>query len=284
MGCGSSEVLHTSVDAFTSPDRPLISVSPAYEGPIEVARALGRPVVLTPPARGLHRRREANWPRRPTSAKRRADLSLQSQQPNLRHDQVGRKSTGWWPTSPRDTMLLVDEAYIHFGESPDLKARYLTSARGRTSSSHAPSRRSTAWRACAPVSPPPGRRSSGNWRRCASTSSPSSAPAPWWPRWPTATRSSAARRAALAKTRRELCDWLRERDVKYIQPHANFIMIDCGRNAREFIAAMPQAGRGAGPALPAARQHAPRDHRHRRRDGQIPRGLLEGLQSVIDYS
>ena len=46
-GCGSSEVLHTSVDAFTSATRPLISVSPAYEGHIELARSLGRPVVLT---------------------------------------------------------------------------------------------------------------------------------------------------------------------------------------------------------------------------------------------
>jgi len=42
-GCGSSEVLHTAVDVFTSATRPLISVSPAYEGPIELARVLGRP-------------------------------------------------------------------------------------------------------------------------------------------------------------------------------------------------------------------------------------------------
>ena len=38
-GAGSSEVLHTAVDVFTSPTRPLISVTPAYEGPIELARA-----------------------------------------------------------------------------------------------------------------------------------------------------------------------------------------------------------------------------------------------------
>jgi nucleotide-binding universal stress UspA family protein len=47
VGAGSSEVLHTAVDAFTSPARPLITVTPAYEGPIETARALGHPVVLT---------------------------------------------------------------------------------------------------------------------------------------------------------------------------------------------------------------------------------------------
>src|SRR5581483_7883254 len=47
LGCGSSEVLHTAVDIFTSPTKPLISVIPAYEGPIELARALGHAVVLT---------------------------------------------------------------------------------------------------------------------------------------------------------------------------------------------------------------------------------------------
>src|SRR5262250_1611728 len=45
-GAGSSEVLHTSVDVFTSPTRPLISVAPAYEMPIELAREFGRPVVM----------------------------------------------------------------------------------------------------------------------------------------------------------------------------------------------------------------------------------------------
>jgi histidinol-phosphate/aromatic aminotransferase/cobyric acid decarboxylase-like protein len=38
IGAGSSKVLHTAVEVFTSPTRPLISVSPAYEGPIELAR------------------------------------------------------------------------------------------------------------------------------------------------------------------------------------------------------------------------------------------------------
>ena len=47
VGSGSSEVLHTAIDLFTSPTRPLISVNPAYEAPRDVARNLGRPVILT---------------------------------------------------------------------------------------------------------------------------------------------------------------------------------------------------------------------------------------------
>ncbi len=58
------------------------------------------------------------------------------------------------------------------------------------------------------------------------------------------------RRARLAKTRRDLCAWLRERNVKYIEPHANFLMIDTGRNAKEFIAEMPKLGVAPGRPFP----------------------------------
>jgi len=50
--------------------------------------------------------------------------------------------------------------------------------------------------------------------------------------------------------RRELCDWQRQSKVKFIEPHANFIMIDVGRNAREFINTMPRMGVAPGRPLP----------------------------------
>jgi len=58
------------------------------------------------------------------------------------------------------------------------------------------------------------------------------------------------RRASLARTRRELCGWLRDSKVNFIEPHANFIMIDTGRNAREFINAMPRLGVAPGRPFP----------------------------------
>src|SRR5713226_4098990 len=49
IGSGSSEVLHAAIDAFTSPTRPLITVSPTYEGPVDLAtRGLGRTVLRVP--------------------------------------------------------------------------------------------------------------------------------------------------------------------------------------------------------------------------------------------
>jgi histidinol-phosphate/aromatic aminotransferase/cobyric acid decarboxylase-like protein len=47
-----------------------------------------------------------------------------------------------------------------------------------------------------------------------------------------------------------LCAWLRERNVKFIEPHANFMMIDVGRNSREFGTAMPRLGVAVGRAFP----------------------------------
>jgi histidinol-phosphate/aromatic aminotransferase/cobyric acid decarboxylase-like protein len=43
---------------------------------------------------------------------------------------------------------------------------------------------------------------------------------------------------------------LNDSKVKFIEPHANFIMIDCGRSAREFNARMPRMGVAPGRPFP----------------------------------
>lgn len=48
LGCGSSEILGAAVVAFTAPDRPLITVSPTFELPADIARHLGHAVVDVP--------------------------------------------------------------------------------------------------------------------------------------------------------------------------------------------------------------------------------------------
>jgi histidinol-phosphate/aromatic aminotransferase/cobyric acid decarboxylase-like protein len=59
-----------------------------------------------------------------------------------------------------------------------------------------------------------------------------------------------ARRAINAGVRRDLCAWLRERKLPYIDTQANFMMIDVGRNAREFITKMPPMGVAVGRPFP----------------------------------
>jgi len=58
---------------------------------------------------------------------------------------------------PANTILLVDEAYIHFGESPDLGSAlpYVRQAKDVIVTRTSP--RSTEWPACAWASAPPNR-------------------------------------------------------------------------------------------------------------------------------
>ena len=116
VGCGSSEVLHTAVVAFTGPDRPLISVSPAYEAPIELTRTLGRPVVLTP----LREDYTADVKKLAEAADRAKGGLIYLCNPNNPTSAMVKSGEVDWLVNnlPQRTVLVVDEAYIHFGESP----------------------------------------------------------------------------------------------------------------------------------------------------------------------
>ncbi len=248
MGCGSSEVLHTSVVAFTAADRPLISVSPAYEGPIELTRALGRPVVLTP----LREDYTADVKKLAEAADRAKGGLIYLCNPNNPTSAMVKSAEIDWLVAnlPARTVLLVDEAYIHFGESPDLKSALPYVRQGKDvivtrtfSKIYGMAGLRAGFAAARPefierLAPLRINVISIVTARAVVAA--------------LANREQIVpgRRATLARTRGELCAWLHQRDVRYIQPHANFIMIDCGRNAREFIAAMPKLGVAPGRPFP----------------------------------
>jgi histidinol-phosphate aminotransferase len=48
LGCGSSEILDAAVSSFTSPDRALVTASPTFELPANLAHHLGHSVVEVP--------------------------------------------------------------------------------------------------------------------------------------------------------------------------------------------------------------------------------------------
>jgi histidinol-phosphate aminotransferase len=58
------------------------------------------------------------------------------------------------------------------------------------------------------------------------------------------------RRKKNARIRGELCQWLREKDVPYIESHTNFVMIDVGRDVRAFGADMRSKGVAVGRPFP----------------------------------
>ena len=248
VGAGSSEVLHFAIDTFTSPTRPLITINPTFEGPLEVARGLGRPVVLTrllaDYSADVHKLVEEAGnahggliyicnPNNPTSAI------------------TTRKDLEWLVTNlPANTTLLVDEAYIHFGESPDLASALPYVRQGKDvivartfSKIYGMAGLRVGFCAAKPeliqrmMPLRMGIISIVSGRAVAAA---------------LADRENILRErhASLVKTRRELCGWLRERKLAFIEPHANFIMIDVGRSAREFIGAMPRLGVAPGRPFP----------------------------------
>src|SRR5579863_3528510 len=109
---GSSEPLHYTVLAFTSKDRPLVIADPGYEAPIWAAQVSGAPVIKVPLAdpKGAARHDIKAMlaattnpcviyicnPNNPTgTCTPRADIEQAV------------------ANAPKDTVILIDEAYIH---------------------------------------------------------------------------------------------------------------------------------------------------------------------------
>ena len=247
-GCGSSEVLHTAVDVFTSATRPLISVTPAYEAPIELARTLGRPVVLTK----LREDYTADVKTLAAEAdKAKGGLIYLCNPNNPTAAMVKSGDVDWLVANlPSNTILLVDEAYIHFGESPDLKSAIPYVRQGKDvivtrtfSKIYGMAGLRVGFAAAKPAYIEKLAPLRINVIPIVSAKAVVAALGD-------KENIVRERRASLAKTRRDTCAWLKERNIRYIEPHANFMMVDCGRNAREFISTMPKLGVAPGRPFP----------------------------------
>jgi histidinol-phosphate aminotransferase len=248
VGCGSSEVLHTSVESFTSPGRPLVSVAPAYEGPIELARQLGRPVVLIK----LREDYTADVKKLAEAADEAGGGLIYLCNPNNpTAAMTNAKDLDWLVANlPKNTILLVDEAYIHFGESPELKSALPYVRQGKDvivtrtfSKIYGMAGLRVGFAAAKPAFIEKLEPLRMNVISIVGARGVVAA---------LREKDSIVkeRRVILARTRRDLCGWLAEHKVKYIEPHANFMMVDCGRNAREFISAMPKLGVAPGRPFP----------------------------------
>ena len=246
VGAGSSEVLHAAVDAFTAPTRPIITVEPTYEGPVETARALGRGIVRTP----LTPSYAADVRRLVAEAEKAGGGLIYLCNPNNPTASVTPKADLNWlcDNLPANTVALIDEAYIHFGDTPELESALGAVRRGRnvvvtrTFSKIYGMAGLRAGFACAPpeliARMAPFRNnviSIVTARAVLAALAESQTLVP-------------ERRAALIKTRQKLCAWLRERNLRYIEPQANFLMIDIGRDARQF--GMEMGMRGVAPGRP----------------------------------
>jgi len=248
VGAGSSEALHLVVDIYTSATRPLITVAPAYEGPIELARVLGRPVVLTK----LRDDYTADVHKLAEEADKAHGGLIYLCNPNNPTSAVTRaKELAWLVGNlPANTTLLVDEAYLHFVEAPDVESALPYVRQGKdviVTRTYSKIYGMAGLRVgFAAARPDIIKRLAPLRINVISIVSARAVVAAIGQQQTLVPQ----RRAALAATRRELCGWLKERNVKFIEPHANFMMIDCGRNAREFIEKMPRLGVAPGRPFP----------------------------------
>jgi histidinol-phosphate aminotransferase len=248
VGSGSSEMLHAAVEAFTAPDRPLIVMHPTYEGPPEVARAMHRQVIQVPllPDYSADVRKLAE-----AADKAHGGLIYMCNPNNPTASITPKAQVAWLAENLLpDTILLIDEAYIHFGESTDLETAlpYVRQGKNvvvaRTFSKIYGMAGVRAGFVCGAPGLIDRMRPFRNnvisviaMRAVLAALSES--------------RTLIPERCAInAQVRRETCAWLRERKLSYIDTQANFMMIDVGRNAREFIAKMPPMGVAVGRPFP----------------------------------
>ncbi len=114
---GSSEPLHYTVLAYTSKDRPLVIADPGYEAPMWAAQVSGAPVIKVPLAD----------PKGAASHDVKAMLAAASN-PGVIYICNPNNPTGTCTprkdieyvvaNAPKDTIVLIDEAYIHLCDEP----------------------------------------------------------------------------------------------------------------------------------------------------------------------
>lgn len=248
VGAGSSEPLCAAVHAFTAPGRPLIMPDPTYELPAELAAALGRPVIRVPLAEGY----AADVERLAKQAAQAGGGLIYLCNPNNPTSvPVPAEHLRWLAANlPAETVLLVDEAYIHYLEEADelTALRYVRDGRPvvvtRTFSKIYGMAGLRVGFGCG--RPDLIRRMRPFRSGVISYVSAQAALAAL----DEAPQLIPERRERVARIRAELCAWLRERGFEYIEPRANFVMIRMRRDVRSLIEAFWERGVAVGRPFP----------------------------------
>jgi histidinol-phosphate aminotransferase len=248
MGAGSSEVLQCAIHALTGPDRPMIAMSPTYEAPLGVTEALSRKVIRVP----LKDDYSADVKKMVEAADQAGGGLLYMCNPNNPTSSVTSKTDIAWMIEnlPRNTTALIDEAYIHFSNSPNLESavRHVKDGKRvvitRTFSKIYGMAGMRAGFACAP--PDIIERMMPFRNNVISIVTARGVLAAL------ADRDTilADRAARFRKVRDELTAWLRSKNLKYIEPNANFIMIELGRDVRTVSGPMVSKGVAVGRPFP----------------------------------
>ncbi len=247
-GSGSTEVLNAAVAAFTSDTQPLITPDPTFEAPAETARALGRPVVRVP----LVETYAADVKRLAAEAgKARGGLVYLCNPNNPTSSLTPQQDVSWLAANlPAGTVLLVDEAYIHFASRQEAPGALAHARQGRDvviTKTFSKIYGMAGLRIGYACGKPELIRRIRSFRNNAISLAGLHAAVAALEAGPGLV---AERRARLIEARTALCGWLRERGFRFIEPQANFVMIETQRDAREVGAGLLRRGVAAGRPFP----------------------------------
>ena len=150
LGCGSSDVLRMADSAFLGPGKKVVAAEPTFEAVLLYARVTkADPVKVAQTADFRH-----DLPAMAAACDANTGLVYVCNPNNPTGTIVGATELeAFLAKVPSSTIVLVDEAYHHFVDSPKYRSALELARHARTSSWRARSRRSTAWRGCAWATP-----------------------------------------------------------------------------------------------------------------------------------
>ncbi len=248
VGAGSSEPLHAAVEAFTSPTVPLIVPMPTYEAAPELTKYKGHPVIETP----LNSNMAPDVKRLAAEAEKAGGGLIYIVNPNNPTSTITTSDDMAWLVAnlPKNTNVLVDEAYLHYATSPEARTAFPYVKEGKNvlvartfSKIYGMAGLRVGYIAARPDLIAKLEPYRNNVISIVSIRAVSAA-------LDLGPKMLDERKAKIVHTRDELCSWMTQKNIKFIPPQANFVMIETGRDAKDVQAEMLAKGVAIGRKFP----------------------------------
>ncbi len=249
VGAGSSEGLHAAVEAFTSPTVPLIVSMPTYEAAPELTRYKGNPVIETP----MNSKMAPDVHRLAAEADKAGGGLIYIVNPNNPTSTITTSDDMAWLMAnlPKNTNVLVDEAYLHYATSPEISSSFRFVKEGKNvivartfSKIYGMAGLRVGYLAAPQQLIKKLEPYRNNVVSIVSMRAVSAA-------LDLGPKMLQERKAKIVHTRDELCAWMTQKKINFIPPQANFVMLETGRNAKDMQAAMLEKGVAIGRPFPA---------------------------------
>lgn len=249
IGSGSTEVLHCAIEAFCSPTRPFITGWPTFEAMPELVETKGFPVVKLPMRADF----TPDVKKLVAEAAKAGGGMIHICNPNNPTSSTTNKQDLAWLVSnlPPNTILLVDEAYLHFCTSPDVESAMKYVQAGKNvivSRTFSKIYGMAGLRAGFVAARPEYIQKMTPYRNNVISIVAARAVLAAFEMGP---QFIETRRQRNAHTRAETTAWLKSKNVKFIEPHSNFMMVDVRRPVGEVQPLMLAKGVAVGRTFPS---------------------------------